>query len=803
MKRFLIFVISILVLGEIFAQEGKEIQLYKQAEDAYKIGRFDDAINLLTDNMDIFSKRTKETVLKLLALCYLEEDKNLEAEQYVSMLLKYNPYYTVSFSDPLRFADMIERMKKGQVTITTASQQEETLDEAPVPVTLITEEMIKVSGAKNLAELLTLYVPGISLVEGDEMNVSMHGVYSTSQEKILIMLNGHRLNSRATNSEAPDYRTSLNKIKQIEVLRGPASSLYGNVALTAVVNIVTKSGKEVNGAKLSVGVGNNNTYQADVTLGRGGLEWDVMAWASIYTSKGEKRNIDVNDDEFWGKIERPGYLYIGGYNHKPSYDLGCTFKWNNLSFLLNSQYSKKVTPYNTVFYPGLFSYDQYRLIEGVKPGRSRRATHAEIAYENTWGKWQSKVVGFVDIEDCVFYDVAGDSILEKDRVIPVKEGEIIDGTVQDGVADYGYYQAQSWKDFTYGGMASANYKFQLGNSFGTFLFGIQLENYKLLDNNFLMGDHFDRILVTYSAKNNALKSGSEMNLSGFMQLKVNLGKQLIFNGGFRHDYKKRYDDRILNAFSPRISLIYKVNDDMNLKASYAHSFVDAPYFYRASTIDTYSGGGKLDAENMDAFQLDYTGTVRQWNLDYEVNLYYNRLNNLIYYDSEKIKDMYSNAGELNLMGVEGVLSYKSSFSMAYLKMSYQRVLYSKNYSVTGHNINNIPHLMMNGMYSYNLLKGKHTGDFTPWVNISVLSKQNSPLIDPYLFRGQENQIKNPNNMVSARAIVNVGVNYQYKQWGITIGIYNLFNTYYYQGGTSMQPLPQQRLNYLVKMAYNF
>lgn len=803
MKRFLIFVISILVLGEIFAQEGKEIQLYKQAEDAYKIGRFDDAINLLTDNMDIFSKRTKETVLKLLALCYLEEDKNLEAEQYVSMLLKYNPYYTVSFSDPLRFADMIERMKKGQVTITTASQQEETLDEAPVPVTLITEEMIKVSGAKNLAELLTLYVPGISLVEGDEMNVSMHGVYSLSQEAILIMLNGHRLNSRATNSEAPDFRNSLDKIKQIEVLRGPASSLYGNVALTAVVNIITKSGKEVDKAKISVELGSNNTYHTEVIFGKGGFDWDFMAWASVYTSQGEKRYIDVDDKEFWGRIERPGYLYIGGYNHKPSYDLGCTFKWNNLSFLLNTQYSKKVTSYNTVFYPGLFSYDRYRLIDGVKPGRSRQATHAEISYEKTWKKWSSRLTAFCDIENCIFYEVSGDSLLPGDRSMPIiGEDEILSGLDVDAF-EYGAYQAQLWSDYTYGIAATANYDFHINKFPAILLLGTQFENYSMQDNSFLLGDHFDRIVLNYSGKNRKLELGHEINLSGFGQLKVDLGKYLIFNGGLRYDYKRRFDDRILNAFSPRMSLIYKINSEMSLKASYAHSFVDAPFFYRASTLAAYSAGGGLDAGNMDAFQLDFRGTISQLNLDYELNFYYNELNNLIYYDSEKNEDMYSNSGELNMMGVEGVLSYKSSSSMAYLKMSYQHVLYSKNYSVTGHNIDNVPNLMMSGMYAYDLLKGKRTGDFTPWVNISVLSKQNSPLKNPLLFKGEENQIKILSNMVPARAIVNLGVNYQYKQWGVSMGIYNLFNMDYYQGGSGMQPVPQQRLNYLVKMTYNF
>lgn len=791
------------MLGEIFAQEGKEIQLYKQAEDAYKIGRFDDAINLLTDNMDIFSKRTKETVLKLLALCYLEEDKNLEAEQYVSMLLKYNPYYTVSFSDPLRFADMIERMKKGQLTITTASQQSETLEEAPVPVTLITEEMIKVSGAKNLADLLILYVPGISLIEGDEMNVSMHGVYSSTQEKILIMLNGHRLNSRATNSEAPDYRTSLNKIRQIEVLRGPASSLYGNVALTAVVNIITKSGKDIDGAKLTVGAGNNNTYKADIILGKGGLGWDIMAWASMYTSCGEKRYVGLEDEEFFGKIEKPGYLYIGGYNHKPSFDVGAIFKWNNLSFLVNTQYSKKVFSYNSVLYPGLFSYDKYRLIDGVKPGHSRQATHTEVSYEKNWGKWSGKFTAFFDVENASNYDVGGDSILPNDRFLPAKPGEVVSDISGKDICDYGLYQCQSWKDYTYGATATANYNFDINGWRATLLFGAQMENYTLHDNSFLIGDHFDRIVLTYSGKNSALIFGSEINLSGFTQFKINLGKHFVLNSGLRYDYKKRYNDRKLNAFSPRISLIYKINDDMNLKGSYSHSFVDAPYFYRASTIATYSGGSKLDAENMDAFQLDYSGKIRDLGIDYEVNLFYNRLKDLIYQDMSNIDNIYSNSGKLDVMGLESVFSYKSTTSSVYMNMSYQYVIQSQNYLVTNGLINNFPSFHMNIGCSYNLFKTKSFGSLSPWVNLSILSKQYNPLDKFYIFKGEDNPIDMPDYAIPARAIVNIGANYNIKHIDFLLGIYNVFNTNYYQGGGGMQPSPQLGINFLASISYKF
>ena len=85
------------------------------------------------------------------------------------------------------------------------------------------------------------YVPGMTdVASNDEQNIAMRGIYSSYQEKILILLNGHRLNSYSTNTATPDFSISLEKVKQIEVLRGPASSLYGNVALTAVVNLITK-----------------------------------------------------------------------------------------------------------------------------------------------------------------------------------------------------------------------------------------------------------------------------------------------------------------------------------------------------------------------------------------------------------------------------------------------------------------------------------------------------------------------------------------------------------------------------------
>ena len=101
---------------------------------------------------------------------------------------------------------------------------------------------------KTLNQILTAYVPGMTEITAmkETKNLAMHGAYAQGQELILIMENRHRLNTRFNNHGSTDYAISTEKIDHIEVLRGPASSLYGNVAVSAVVNIITKNADDIN-----------------------------------------------------------------------------------------------------------------------------------------------------------------------------------------------------------------------------------------------------------------------------------------------------------------------------------------------------------------------------------------------------------------------------------------------------------------------------------------------------------------------------------------------------------------------------
>ena len=267
-RRYILVLLALCFTFTVRAQE--QMRLYEEAQEAYEYGWFEKADSLLSGQVGRFTGETRMGVLRLLALCNLNMDRPEVAESWVSRLLAQDPYYR-PYNDFPRFTEMVGRIRAGKsATITTASQQAESIEEAPVPVTLITEEMIRNVGARTLKEALVAFVPGMTdVAANEEMNVAMRGIYSSGQEKILIMLDGHRLNSYSTNTASPDFSISLEKVKQIEVLRGPASSLYGGVALTGVVNVITKEGSDVDGLMAKVAGGRAGPVRGDLLLGTG------------------------------------------------------------------------------------------------------------------------------------------------------------------------------------------------------------------------------------------------------------------------------------------------------------------------------------------------------------------------------------------------------------------------------------------------------------------------------------------------------------------------------------------------------
>jgi iron complex outermembrane receptor protein len=728
----------------------------------------------------------------LVSICYLAQDDKDTSEQYARLLLSINPYYT-SVQDPIRFEDMIALLKSGRSsTVTTASSQAESINEAPVPVTVITREMIdQLSNNKSLGQILATYVPGLNDVSAYSIsNIAMHGVYTSSQEKILVMENGHRLNMRSTNNGKLDYAISTEKIDHIEVLRGPASSLYGNVALTAVVNIITKNGREVNGVKGKYGYGSYGTHRADFIAGTTLLDADVMTWASLYTSQGKRIDIPALSDYSMSKHD--GYAYIGGYEGKPSYDLGCTLKYKDFNFMINLKSGKQVPQYS--WYGETFDYDAYRTMDGCKPGCSISEKHLELGYTKSLGKVNLNVSTYGDwyyIQD--FMPVKDDSMLvtlRDDDANPI----IVDGEPLQKMYP-GVYQDLDYQEYTIGAMAKADANYTLGSMKGNLLLGSQFEYFKLASNDFYGGLSFNRIYVTFPETKPMLRIGSERSFSAFIQGKHYFTSKFILNAGLRFDNKNRTNGKNVTAFSPRVALIYIPNEKFSTKLSFSRAFVDAPYYYRHNSTNGARGSEDLMPEFMNAIQLDFIGRIDNWHLDYDVNIFYNQLTDIVVNNpsQDTSTPKYINSGSLKVAGAEAELGFSIPSFRIDANMTFLRPLEATDYYYSDHQIYSIPTFTANLICSKRLM---NIGNNLLWLNAGfkfgtkTLNKANTNV------KGSEDFD------LSGNAVVDLGLKYSYRDAiQLSLDCDNLFDRSYYVGGSFYVPYRAQGRTVMATVAF--
>jgi len=153
--------------------------------------------------------------------------------------------------------------------VTIATRHETQISKAPSIVTVITAEEIKNLGYRTFVEILRI-VPGFEILKSGDTGVVVPAVRGiTSSNKVRLMLNGHFVNSPFTGSAFGRFDDfPVENIKKIEIIRGPGSAMYGENAFTAVINIITKDAKDIDGVKVSSGYGSFDTYEENVVFGK-------------------------------------------------------------------------------------------------------------------------------------------------------------------------------------------------------------------------------------------------------------------------------------------------------------------------------------------------------------------------------------------------------------------------------------------------------------------------------------------------------------------------------------------------------
>jgi outer membrane receptor protein involved in Fe transport len=182
-------------------------------------------------------------------------------------------------------------VKREEVVVVTGSKVESILINQHATMSVISADTLATSPAQNYGDLLR-NVPGLNVIQTSprDLNITARQATSTLTDNQLVLLDGRSIYLDFFGLVLWDFLPqSPSEVKQIEVVRGPASSVWGANALTGVINIITKSPREAQGLGLNLtgglinrdagsrkDEGNGYSYGANFSYSR--APSDKVAW---------------------------------------------------------------------------------------------------------------------------------------------------------------------------------------------------------------------------------------------------------------------------------------------------------------------------------------------------------------------------------------------------------------------------------------------------------------------------------------------------------------------------------------------
>jgi outer membrane receptor protein involved in Fe transport len=233
-------------------------RLITDAADAFRIGRFSDVI----DRTDAClaarpSSEERERAQALRANVFLALDQMQQAEAAASALLDANPEFTPAVDESERFRLLIVRIKRERAAegVSSVSKMRESLLEAPATVVVVTGEQIRRRGYLDLEAVLhDLPAFDMSRTNGQTYsNAYQRGYRSDATNRTLFLVDGVEQNDLYSNIAYISRQYPLSNIDRVEVIYGPASTMYGANAFLGVINVITRDPEEALGEAKTVG----------------------------------------------------------------------------------------------------------------------------------------------------------------------------------------------------------------------------------------------------------------------------------------------------------------------------------------------------------------------------------------------------------------------------------------------------------------------------------------------------------------------------------------------------------------------
>lgn len=490
-----------------------------------------------------------------------------------------------------------------QQIIVSAGKYEQRKEDLTVSTFVIQPDFINRKNYKTFDELLR-DIPGVQM---NLEQVSIRGSSGYSKgvgARVLAALNGIPLYS-GDNGDVVWEMIPLSDIERVEIIKGPASSLYGTSAIGGVINIITRSA-------VKSPVTNFNSYFGAYDK----PAYDIWKWNKNYRT-------------FYG-------LEITHSNSVQN--LGYTFslkKFDDMSYRQND-FSKKNLGYIKINY---------------KPSDEKELTFFADYLNMNRGNF-------------LYWKDSRNALIPKDEDNgkTVKSNRIFTGLIY-----HHQFNKSLIGDFklSYYHTRFDGYGVEITTSIADLMRGEEIFNYNFSKELLFTGG----VELSYSnVKSNIFSNTRFYGNAAYLQAEFKGISNLIITLGFRHDYIKLYPSNGLdtisgkNAFTPRAGLNYKLNDDLILRASIGTGF-RAPT--PAEVFTTAGVGGGIDVkENPNlksetSFSVEAGATYRYTpNISIDIAFYRTDYNNFIEPNLTKEgKIQFINLSRARILGFETIYDW--------------------------------------------------------------------------------------------------------------------------------------------------
>ncbi len=639
----------------------------------------------------------------------------------------------------------LEELLDLDVNVTSAGKSSNILD-APGIVTVVSENEIASSGARDIIDVLRL-VPGFSFASDVESQLGIvnRGNWAT-EGKILLMIDGQMMNELSYATMVLGNHIPIENIQRIEIIRGPGSAIYGGNAEMSVINIITKTGENISGIEGGISHGSTENVPS--------------FRKAAYLSIGKK----IKDFEFslFGKAEQ-------GHRSDRTYTDLYGSSFNMTENTTDPQHVNINAKYKNLEIRGI--YDNYKT-----KTRDFNGENLLKAYQMDYISQLAEIKYKYEVTDKL-------SILPKinyKRDTPWLSSE----APLDGEADEYYEYNRTVSRYTGSLMAAYMLNKQVDFTLGyEYYYDMAVDN--LADDGATFWDGKKQI----SYQNHAI------------HFQTNLSNRIVnATIGMRYDKHNQYG----GAFIPRIALMKKIRK-VHFKLLYNRAF-RTPSLENIDLnfgLDTIRKQPLIVPEITDVYNFEMGYKISP-NFYINANLFRITLDKTIVYSiTEDGKEGYDNLGKTGSQGIE--LELKSKFTKLSVNANYsfyttKKLNQIEDYKVAGNSsafLGAPQHkITLSAIY-------KITNNFK--INSTTIFYSKRYSYDQYDGANQTVNL----SVHKPVAFINMFLSYDnlfVKGLNVGAGVYNISDSKYsfiqpYNGWHT--PIPGKSREYLVKLNYNF